>query len=161
MNADPLEPKEGRRFLCRALAPDICEAVTDFFRTIRTSGSEAFFHPHPFERADAERLCNYTGHDFYCALMDGDKMVGYGMLRGWDQGYQIPSLGICIDHRMRGRGLGELLMRRLHEFARERGAESVRLKVDSRNAVARRLYERMGYVIHEASETDLILLKHL
>ncbi len=72
-------------------------------------------------------------------------MAGYGMLRGWDEGYEIPSLGIAILPGYQRKGLGRLLMTHLHEVARQRGAKRIRLKVYARNAAAVSLYSSLGY----------------
>ena len=73
------------------------------------------------------------------------RFVAYGMLRGWDAGYAIPSLGIYVAREARGRGVARAMMERLHALARERGAAAVRLKVYPSNEPARRLYESLGY----------------
>lgn len=70
---------------------------------------------------------------------------GYGMLRGWDEGYTIPSLGIIIHPDHRRKGLGEELMVFLHQQASLKGAKQVRLTVYAENAEAVDLYRRMGY----------------
>jgi ribosomal protein S18 acetylase RimI-like enzyme len=47
---------------------------------------------------------------------------------------------------MRGRGIGNELLRRIEESARENGAGAIGLHVESQNAGAIRLYEAHGYV---------------
>jgi ribosomal protein S18 acetylase RimI-like enzyme len=46
----------------------------------------------------------------------------------------------------RGRGIGEALIRRVWELARERGAVRVDLGTAKTNVAAQRLYERLGFV---------------
>lgn len=46
---------------------------------------------------------------------------------------------------MRGRGLGRAIMLAAETYARDRGAASMRLHVFGGNAVARHLYESLGY----------------
>jgi RimJ/RimL family protein N-acetyltransferase len=53
-------------------------------------------------------------------------------------------LGILVDRRYRGRGIGEAMMVRALEMARTR-FDWVRLNVFSVNVRARRLYERLGF----------------
>ena len=72
-------------------------------------------------------------------------MIGYGMLRGWDEGYEIPSLGIAIDPAQQGRGYGQRLMEFLHATARQHGAKRVRLRVHPDNHRAVELYRSLGY----------------
>lgn len=67
------------------------------------------------------------------------------MLRGWDEGCEIPSLGIAVRKDSQGHGYGRLMMAHLHTEARERGAERVQVRVHSDNVTARRLYESLRF----------------
>ena len=67
------------------------------------------------------------------------------LLRGWDEGYSVPSLGIAIHPVARGQGLGTLMMEYLHFLARQRGAITVRLRVHVENLRAIQLYQALGY----------------
>ncbi len=127
------------------LQPTLTETVAKFFAGIEASGDGRFFSPHPFSAEEAMRLCNYHGKDIYLVLKLGSDILGYGMLRGWDEGYAIPSLGIYIHPAVRGSGFGTLLMAHLHATARLRGADTVRLRVHRDNMIARSLYVQMGY----------------
>lgn len=88
-------------------------------------------------------------------VADGE-VLGYGLLRGWDQGYDVPSLGIAIRPDRRGQGLGILLMHFLHAAARQRGALRVRLRVHPGNARARDLYEKLGYRFEGEERGELV-----
>ncbi len=68
------------------------------------------------------------------------------MLRGWDEGYSIPSLGIAIHPAARELGMGRLLMNFLHVSASRRGASQVRLRVQNENINAIKMYESYGYI---------------
>ena len=116
-----------------------------FFAHLHDSGEEKRFHPHPFSPQAARERCSYVGNDVYCIAVVGDDVLGYGMLRGWDRGYAIPSLGIAIHADARGTGLGRALMLYLHAEATRRGAERIRLKVYPDNAAAVSLYRSLGY----------------
>jgi hypothetical protein len=72
---------------------------------------ETFFRPHPFTPEEAGLIAGRSGHNLFAVLIDGDRAVAYGMLRGWDDGYATPSLGIAVRNDSQGRGLG--LWRRL------------------------------------------------
>jgi ribosomal protein S18 acetylase RimI-like enzyme len=52
---------------------------------------------------------------------------------------------IHLEKEHRGRGYGKAAMRFAEEEARRRGLDRVALNVFGRNAVARRLYESLGY----------------
>ncbi len=130
---------------CHLLSPKWIGPLVEFFSALQQSGAEGDFHPHPLTPEEADRRCHYNGRDLYYVLVDDDRVLGYGMLRGWDQGYDIPSLGIALHPAEQGRGLGTVFMHFLHGAAKRRGAARVRLKVHPRNIRAIRLYTKLGY----------------
>ena len=120
-------------------------ALTRFFKVLIVNGIDAHFHPHPLTSQAAQERASYTGQDLYFAILEDGEVLGYGMLRGWDAGYKIPSLGIAIHPNVQGQGFGRLLMNFLHVVAMRRGAKQVRLHVHSENHLARKLYQSLGY----------------
>ena len=58
---------------------------------------------------------------------------------------------VVVDERSRGKGVGEALVRRCIEVARERGAEIVELQSARWREVANRLYPRMGFELRESN----------
>ena len=61
---------------------------------------------------------------------------------------------LVVHERWRRRGLGEALLRHVLATFRARGAQSVELKVESDNAQAVRLYERLGMRVVERLPAD-------
>jgi ribosomal-protein-alanine N-acetyltransferase len=137
-----------------AMEPDLAALFDD----IRASGDDRYFHPHPFDAASAARIAHYSGRDLYfAATLPGEpRLAGYGMLRGWDAGYEVPSLGIIIAPWARGRGLSRPLMQFMHEAARARGCDRIRLKVYPDNAAALKLYRGLGYVFSAEEQGQLV-----
>jgi len=81
---------------------------------------------------------------YYAAFME-EKIVGLVMLRGWDEGYAIPSLGILVDREHQGVGIGNLLMRHAIREARINSVCTIRLSVYGSNHLARKMYENCGF----------------
>lgn len=52
---------------------------------------------------------------------------------------------VVVDESMRGKGIGEALMRYALNMAREAGADGVALTSNPRREVANRLYQRLGF----------------
>lgn len=127
-------------------------ALARFFADLHAAGVTERFHPHPFTPEAAHARCHYSGRDVYCVAVVDGAVLGYGMLRGWDEGYRIPSLGIAIHVSAQGMGLGRALMAYLHAEARRRDAPRIRLKVYPDNGPAISLYRSLGYVFAEALE---------
>jgi ribosomal protein S18 acetylase RimI-like enzyme len=131
-------------------------SLAGFFQALCSAGDERWFHPHPLTEAHAARLATYVGRDLYYVATRGDAVLAYGLLRGWDEGYETPSLGIAVHPAARGRGLARPFMTFLHAAARQQGARRIRLKVYPDNTPARRLYESLGYRLEPGSDGQLV-----
>jgi ribosomal protein S18 acetylase RimI-like enzyme len=78
---------------------------------------------------------------------------GYGFL-----GEEIPGLGFGVAPAHRRRGLGSVLLAATVQLAREQGIGALSLSVSERNAIARRLYERAGFVV-VGRESDSLTMR--
>jgi ribosomal protein S18 acetylase RimI-like enzyme len=128
----------------RRVTPALEIPLAEFFSSIGEADAR-WFHPHPFDAAEARKIAAYSGKDLYFVLVDGNRVLSYGMLRGWDEGFTIPSLGIIVAAEARGKGVARLTMQLLHFAARRRGAPKIRLKVYEGNVQAVALYRSLGY----------------
>ena len=130
--------------------------LSRFFRVIKNSGSDKYFHPHPFSEEEAKKRSVYHGEDLYYVLSEGEEVIGYGMLRGWDEGYEVPSLGIIVHPDLRGEGMGKMFVHFLHAAAKRKGAKQVRIRVYPDNTVAVNLYKNIGYVLEGEEEGQTV-----
>lgn len=132
------------------------EKLTQFFEDIVISKGDAYFHPHPLNLETAKEIASYNGKDLYFLQVTNDEISGYGMLRGWDEGYSIPSLGIVIHPNFRRQGLAKKIVGFLHTKAREKGAKKIMLKVYENNFNALQLYQNLGYRFSDKKEGQLV-----
>jgi ribosomal-protein-alanine N-acetyltransferase len=79
-------------------------------------------------------------------------------LRGWDEGYEIPSLGIAIHPDARSKGLGTTFMHFLHTAAQRKGSNRIRLRVHKENREAIAMYERFDYSFAQDLSDDKYLI---
>jgi len=140
----------------RQLVPDLRAQLEEFFLELHSNQDEKFFHPHPFTPEAADEICRRVGRDLYYSALADNKILGYGILRGWDEGFETPSLGIAIHPQARGLLLGAALMHFLHAAARQRGAQRIRLTVYKENYVARRLFSKLGYEYEDSGSDKLV-----
>lgn len=152
----------------RPVTPADEDGLADLFVALARVGDDRLFHPHPLTQEAARHVCRHRDttcdepHDEYHVAVapsrdsDSAAVVGYGMLRGWVEGYETPSLGIAVHPDHRGRGIARQLMDHLHTVAGERGAVRVRLKVYRTNLAAVRLYASLDYEFEPYSETELL-----
>lgn len=120
-------------------------ALAAFFEENNRPEVTAHFHPFPLNAETAHRICAEPRRDRYFAAWDYDAIAGLAMLRGWDEGYAIPSFGIMVDHRRHGQGHGRALTEHALALAGELGCARVRLTVHADNTRAVELYQRAGF----------------
>jgi len=93
---------------------------------------------------------HYTAHyqpADYLVIEDAGEPVGRLYLH--QDGREVNVIDIALLSVARGRGIGSALLKLVQQTAQRDGLASVMLHVEQRNAGARRLYERMGFVIEE------------
>jgi GNAT superfamily N-acetyltransferase len=135
-------------------------AIANFFQALVAGGDSQTFHPHPFTASEASHITKGLSpkglptNDIFHFGFVRREAVAYGILRGWDEGFSEPSLGIAVHPRFRGQGLAGQMVRQLHNLARMRGATSVRLKVYRSNSVAIHFYKKLGYVLTDHDDSQ-------
>ena len=143
-----MAPPSAESVRIRPLGSDDAEPLGVLFAELREDPDSVHFHPHPFTTDEARRIAERRGilQDLYFGAFLDDRLVGYGMLRGWDEGYVIPSFGVAVGSTYRGLGVGRLLLRSAISMARARGAQTMMLKVHPENSSAKHLYESEGFI---------------
>jgi ribosomal protein S18 acetylase RimI-like enzyme len=138
-------------------------ALGEFFETLaRDEETVRFFHPHPFSRAFAADLCarSETSRDRYYVARYRGRIVAYMMLRGWEEGYAIPSFGVCSHPGLRDAGLGQLLLAHAVTESRAAGAFKLRLTVFKSNQRVH-VYRKFGFLFQDKNEQELVGLLDL
>jgi len=141
---------------CRRVTPELAGPLAELFKALALAGDARHFHPHALDEDEAARVARYRGDDLYYVVTEGSSVLAYAMLRGWDEGYDVPSLGIAVHPEVRTSGLARMFMEFLHASARRRGALRVRLKVYRDNASALRLYRQLGYEFDGEEDGQLV-----
>jgi ribosomal protein S18 acetylase RimI-like enzyme len=132
---------------CLLLRPGHEAALQRFFADLAAAGDDVFFHPHAGDATALRVIAEQPGKDLYVVFVEDDEVRTYGLLRGWNEGYAVPSLGIAVHPAARTCGLGRLMMEYLEAMARYRSASAIRLRVHKDNSLAIAMYERRGYAM--------------
>ena len=66
-------------------------------------------------------------------------------------GLRVRIEDVVVDGSARGRGIGELLMRRALELARAKGADTIDLTSRRTRVAANRLYRKLGFVVRDTN----------
>jgi ribosomal-protein-alanine N-acetyltransferase len=140
---------DKERIEIRCLSKSLIKPLINFLYCINDTGDNRYFYPHPFTEEAILQITNHMINDQYYVLMGGSKVIGYGMLRGWDSGYDVPSLGIAIHPSFRNIGFGRTLMNYLHVVAKHMGSKKIRLRVNPANYRAINFYKSFGYIFDE------------
>lgn len=130
----------------REVSPEDADPLAEFFEANATADTVRHFSPFRLDEATARHIARAPRRDAYFVACLGARIVGMSMLRGWDEGYEIPSFGMVVDERLRGRGAGRRLMEWTLEAAKRRGCSRVRLSVNASNHAGVHLYESLGFV---------------
>jgi len=113
-------------------------------------------------KTELERFCSV------CLVMrEVDQVVGY--LIFWEIREEIHVLNLAIRPDRRQQGLARLLLEYMFDWGRERGVRRVFLEVRVLNHSARKLYERVGFVMTgrrknyyaEENEDALVMARNL
>ena len=132
----------------RALRGADSDKLGTFFKALaKDAETLQFFHPHPLTDEYAKELCARVESisDRYFIATQNDEIVGYSMLRGWDEGYAVPSFGACVHPECRNAGLGKRMLAHAIDQSQIKGATKLRLTVFKANQRAVNLYRRFGF----------------
>lgn len=119
-----------------------------------------FFYPFEFDLAAISKVLANQGQDVLMGLYWESQMVVFFMLRGWNEGYDVPSFGIIVDENYRGQGLELMSLDAAKAICRLRGAGRMMLKMHPDNITAKGVARKIGFV-QTGIETDGNLIYHM
>ncbi|NTV62222.1 MAG: GNAT family N-acetyltransferase [Oscillochloris sp.] len=105
----------------------------------------AYFQPFSFDLPTLQAILAQRVADLYFLVRWADEPAGFFMLRGFDQGYRVPTYGVWIAPPFSRRGLGRETLHHAVRTCRARGCDELMLKVHPLNIRAMRMYERFGF----------------
>ena len=143
------------------------DALATFLERNDVAAVSSTFDPFPMTRRTAEELLLPTSGDRFYGAFSSENLIAFSMLRGWDQGYEIPSFGIVVDSAAQRRGLGRRFTEWTVEQARSLECPAVRLSVYADNEPAYAIYRQLGFLEHERhtversgrEDTQIVMLK--
>ncbi len=112
-----------------------------------------FFHPFNFDERTIARVLADNRQDVYAGVYLREQLVVFFMLRGWDEGFEIPAFGILVDEKHRGDGLEMLSLETAKVICKLRGASRMMLKMHPENISAKAVARKIGF-FHVGEETE-------
>lgn len=102
----------------------------------------------PFPSKDADALAERLGaarQDRYWGMREQGTLVGFFMLRGFDEGYARPSFGVYVARAAAGQGLARRALAHAIDWCVRHDVARIMLKVHPENAPALKAYCAAGF----------------
>ena len=131
--------------IIRPLRPDDSAALSKWLEAQPPSYAR-FFRPFGYDEASIADALARRGQDIYTGLFWDEQIVGFFMLRGWNEGYEVPSFGILIDERYRGYGLEMAALDTAKVICRLRNVTRLMIKMHPDNISAKGVARKTGFV---------------
>ena len=139
----------------RALRSTDAPKLTELFERNNRVEITSTFHPFDLNAETARQISLRPGLDrYFGAFSANNEMLAMSMLRGWNEGFDIPSLGMFVDHESQGDGIGRSLLDETLAAARRMHCQKVRLSVSKSNVAAVNLYVSRGFVAVDEDEVQ-------
>jgi RimJ/RimL family protein N-acetyltransferase len=104
-----------------------------------------YFTPFSFEEDSIKKIINNAVNDKYFGIFINDELIGFYMLRGFDEGFEVPSYGVWISDKFSGLGLSKLTLQHAITFCKINNIKKIMLKVHPENIIAKSIYEAFGF----------------
>jgi RimJ/RimL family protein N-acetyltransferase len=143
----------------RPLRADDASALSEWLRA-QPPAYARFFHPFGYdELAVADALARQE-RDVFMGLFWGEGIVGFFMLRGWNEGYEVPAFGILIDEQYRGCGLEMAALDTAKVICRLRNVSRLMIKMHPDNISAKGVARKTGFSQTGVDEASGNLIYH-
>ena len=122
-----------------------------------------YFIPFSFDEKTIKEILNRVTNDKYFGVFISKELAGFYMLRGFDEGFEIPSYGIWIAEKFSGLGLSKLTLQHAISYCKVNGIKRIMLKVHPENSIAKKTYEGYGFKQEgvDSKNNNLIYYKDL
>jgi len=133
----------NKSLLIRPLEPADAAAIGAFMR-LQPPEYLRFFYAFGSDESAISEMLSAAERDVYSGVFWQDNLVGVFFLRGLDAGYELPSLGVLVEEKYRGKGILSLMIDSAKLIVRLSGAKRIIAKSHPDNAGLKNLI-RMGF----------------
>ena len=128
----------------RPLCVEDAGAVSEMLRA-QPPEYARFFYAFSFDADEIARIIARRERDVYSGMYWQGELAAFFMLRGWDAGYDVPSFGVVVDVKHRGRAFMRISLDVAKLICRLSGAARLMAKIHPDN-VSPRGARRLGFV---------------
>jgi RimJ/RimL family protein N-acetyltransferase len=137
-------PADPTDFQIRPLGVEDAAAVSGLLRA-QPPEYVRFFYAFGFGAEEIAGVLGGRKKDVYSGMFWRGELAGFFMLRGWDAGYEVPSFGVLVDVKHRGRAFMRIALDAAKLICRLTGAPRLMAKIHPDN-VSPRGARRLGLV---------------
>ena len=141
---DTDSPADPTDFEIRPLGVEDAAAVSALLRR-QPPEYARFFYAFGSGEDEIARLLAARERDIYAGIYWRGELAAVFMLRGWDAGYEVPSFGVLVDVKHRGRAFMRISLDVAKLICRLSGAKRLMAKIHPDN-VSPRGARRLGFV---------------
>ncbi len=151
-----------RDIAIRKIGPDLAQELSELLQNSNPDYSR-YFIPFSFDFGTVKKILTDVNLDLFFGIFLNNKIIGFYMLRGFDEGYDIPSYGVWISSEFAGKGLARLTLQHAISFCKINNINKLMLKVHRDNLKAKKIYEDFGFINSgiEPKNDNLIYLKSI
>lgn len=137
MNPLSLEIKRINIYQAREITDLLCKSSKEYSQ---------HFIPFEFNLDSVTTAMSRAKKDMFYGVYIDNALVGFYMLRGWDEGYEVPSYGVWIAKNFSSKGLSKLTLQHAISICRINKVKKLLLKVHPENVIAKKIYEDFGFI---------------
>jgi len=120
------------------------EELTNLLQNSTQQYSQYFIH-FPFDLETISGILSKAIKDQIYGIYVEDNLAGFYMLRGFDEGYSVPSYGVWISENYSNKGLSTFTLQHAISFCKLNSIKKIMLKVHPDNIAAKHIYEKYGF----------------
>lgn len=103
------------------------------------------FIPFEIKYDNLKSILEKVDKDLFIGIFVNKKIAGFFMLRGFDEGYDIPAYGVWISSKYANKGLAKLTIQYSLSICRLADVKRIMLKFHPENIIAMKMYKNFGF----------------
>jgi RimJ/RimL family protein N-acetyltransferase len=146
-------------FSIRPLEPSDAVVISAFMRAQHAEYIR-FFYAFGSDEGSIVKILSASRMDVYSGVFWNRELIGVFMLRGWDDGYEIPSFGVVIDEKHRGKAFLNVTVETAKLICKLSGINRYMVKIHPDNVALRNVH-KMGFYQTGVEESTGNVIFHL
>ena len=151
--------EQKKSLTIREFGPKDATLMSSFLRS-QTPEYSKFFYAFAFDEPSIAEMLATSRADIYSGVFWKDELIGLFMLRGWDAGYEIPSIGMFISENYRGKGILKLTLDAAKINCKLSGVNKYMMKTHPDNKAFKNL-QRLGFYQTGVEESTGNIVYHI